>query len=89
MKKVGYIIRHIKLINGKEYEYFYLRRSDRTKMQGKTEKQTYLYSFGNGKKALSLLKKWQDNINHFPEELKDLGYDLSDVKKWQEEIERK
>ncbi|MGE7191985.1 hypothetical protein [Lysinibacillus fusiformis] len=90
MKQVGYIIRHLKIKNGKEYEYFYLRRSDRFKTSGESkEKRTYLYSFGNRKKALAQLDSWENDLGIIPKELTELGYSLEDVKKWKQEIESK
>lgn len=86
MKKVGFIIKNVKRVNGKEYEYFYLRRSDRLRNQ---KKETNLYSFGNRQKALSLLNEWEQDIESLPETLKDWGYDVEDVKKWKEEVESK
>jgi len=92
VKRVGYIVRNIKKVNGKEYEYFYLRRSDRVKsgIRGKyPDKQTILHSFGNRKKALSQLEVWKNNIEELPDSLKDWGYSLEDVMKWESEIESK
>jgi len=88
MKKVGFIVKNTKRVNGKEYEYFYLRRSDRLKdkMQGRKKKETNLYNFGNRNKTLELLNSWDENSKNLPLELVDLGYNSEDVKKWIEEV---
>jgi|GEM_PF-3817253 len=89
MKKVGFIVKNTKRVNGKEYEYFYLRRSDRLKdpNEGRKKKETNLYSFGNRNKTLELLNLWNKNSNNIPDELIDLGYNSEDVKKWIGEVE--
>lgn len=86
MKKVGFIIKISKKVNEKQYEYFHLRRSDRI---NKKKRDTNLYNFGNREKALALLKEWENEIDKFPKDLRNLGYSLEDVKKWKEDIESK
>lgn len=89
MKKVGFIVKNTKRVNGKEYEYFYLRRSDRLKDEnkGRRKKETNLYNFGNRFKTLELLNLWNKDSENLPEELVNLGYNSEDVKKWIEEVE--
>lgn len=89
MQKVGFIVKNTKKVKDKEYEYFYLRRSDRLKSENynRKKKDTNLYSFGNKKKALDLLNSWSNDENKIPKVLIDLGYNSEDVKKWLEEIE--
>lgn len=86
MKKVGFIIKTGREVNGKRYEYFHLRRSDRL---NKKKIDTTLYNFGNKEKALSRLKEWENDISKLPTELKEWGYNLEDVAKWKNDIESK
>lgn len=91
MQKVGFIVKNTNRVKNKEYEYFYLRRSDRLKSedQNRKKKDTNLYSFGNKKKALDLLNSWNKDENKIPKVLIDLGYNSEDVKKWLKEVESK
>lgn len=91
VQKVGFIVKNIKKVKDKEYEYFYLRRSDRLKSedQNRKKKDTNLYSFGNKNKALDLLNSWNKDENKIPQSLIDLGYNSEDVKKWLEEVENR
>jgi hypothetical protein len=91
MKKVGFIVKNTKRVNGKQYEYFYLRRSDRLKVNNHTRKkiESNLYNFGNRKKTLDLLNSWNKDENKIPQVLIDLGYNSEDVKKWLEEVENR
>ena len=90
MKKVGFIMKNIKKVNGREYEYFYLRRSDRIKgafKDGKyPKKQINIYNFGNRNKAISQLVEWEHDINEMPEKLREMGYSLEDVLFWKKQI---
>lgn len=60
-----------------------LRRSTIEWMNDKRKeyKQT-IYSFGNYEKALEKMYGWRNNPELFPQELKELGYDLSDLHDW-------
>lgn len=93
MNKVGYLIKHSVTVNGKDYEYFYLRRSDRIKGAAKNGKypktQINLFNFGNKKKTILQLEQWENDISQMPNSLKNLGYDLEDVKKWKSQLDDK
>jgi hypothetical protein len=82
MNKIGYITK----IKSRGKEYFYLRKSIR-KSDSIEKKQ--IYSFGSREAALTNLKNWKENIEILPQELKELGYSLSDVLSWIEQIENK
>jgi len=90
LKKVGFIIKNTKKANGKEYEYFYLRKIERLKgviVNGNyAKKQENLYSFGNREKALKTIKEWESNIKKLPLSLSEMGYSYEDVKRWKEQI---
>jgi hypothetical protein len=65
--------------------YFYLAQ-----YTGKEEYTTcrykYLYSFGNERVALERLSLWALDRTFIPEELKELGISLEDVKKYKEKV---
>jgi hypothetical protein len=82
LSKIGFIVKNKS--NGKEY--FYLRKSIRSKEL--VSKQN-IFSFGNKEKALNNLFEWKKDFNKMPLELKGLGYDLEDVSNWIEQIESK
>ncbi|HDR8066622.1 TPA: hypothetical protein QCY66_005669 [Bacillus cereus] len=49
-------------------------------------KYKYLYSFGNERIALERLSLWALDRTFIPEELKELGISLEDVKKFRERV---
>ena len=82
MNKIGYIIR----IKSKGRYYFYLRKSFR---EDNKPKNKTIYSFGNKEKAVNSLEEWINNHDLMPGELKELGYDIEDVKGWITEIKNR
>lgn len=84
MAKTGFIVKNV----SKGREYFYLRKSIRVKTNNVVNKKN-LFSFGSRKKAIENLNEWLNDVSKMPSELKNLGYDLEDVKIWIEQIESK
>lgn len=80
--KIGFIIK----VKSKGREYFYLRKSI---WEDNKSKNKNIFSFGIREKAIKDLNNWQNDISRMPKELKNMGYNLNDVKIWIKEIEHK
>jgi len=65
--------------------YFYLAQYS-SKEKYTTCKYKLLYSFGNERIALERLSLWALDRTFIPEELKELGISLEDVKKFREKV---
>ena len=85
MSKIGFIIK----VKARGKEYFYLRKSERTREDKSVKRDSNIFAFGQRDKAIETLKDWENDINSMPIKLKDLGYDLEDISAWIEQIESK
>lgn len=78
-KKIGFLTKN----KARGHTYIYLRKSKQVRENGKEYiKKTNLFSFGKMPQALNLMYEWEQNPELFPQELKEQGYDLADLREW-------
>lgn len=78
--KIGYLSK----VKSKGKTYIYIRVSERYKDDsGKSiVRKRNIFSFGCMPKALDNMYYWRDNPEMFPDELKEMGYNLNDLYEW-------
>jgi hypothetical protein len=65
--------------NGKQYIYLCMYVGTQ---KYSTRKEQHVYSFGEARKALIRMKRWQRRFTEFPQELLDFGCGKKELEQW-------
>lgn len=73
-------------VKSKSGEYFYLRVSERLRDGKGTKRDRNIFKFGSKENAIKNISIWEESMDFFPPELKNMGYNLNDLRSWKEQI---
>lgn len=87
MKRKGFIVK----VKARGKYYYYIRVSERIKnsLGQSIPTNRNVYALGRKQSALDTLNGWKSNIDMFPDELKEKGFNIENVDLWLEQLKEK